>query len=302
MIYTVTFNPSLDYIVSVPNFELGKTNRTVYEQMLAGGKGINVTTVLRNLGIDSTALGFVAGFTGDELIRRMNEMGLRNDFIRIGNGFSRINLKLKDVDGTEINGMGPVIDQAGQDALMDKLKALKEGDTLVLAGSIPESMPGTIYSNILEALQGRGIRFVVDATKDLLLNVLQYRPFLIKPNHHEIGEIFGVKLETRESVVPYAKKLQEMGAVNVLVSMSGMGAVLLDENGKVHALPAPKGELVNAVGAGDSMVAGFLTGWEEKHEYEHAFRMGVATGSASAFSDLLATREEVMDVYGRLDG
>lgn len=302
MIYTVTFNPSLDYIVSVPNFELGKTNRTVYEQMLAGGKGINVTTVLRNLGIDSTALGFVAGFTGDELIRRMNEMGLRNDFIRIGNGFSRINLKLKDVDGTEINGMGPVIDHAGQDALMDKLKTLKEGDTLVLAGSIPESMPGTIYSNILDALQGRGIRFVVDATKDLLLNVLQYRPFLIKPNHHEIGEIFGVKLETRESVVPYAKKLQEMGAVNVLVSMSGMGAVLLDENGKVHALPAPKGELVNAVGAGDSMVAGFLTGWEEKHDYEHAFRMGVATGSASAFSDLLATREEVMDVYGRLDG
>ncbi len=302
MIYTVTFNPSLDYIVSVPNFELGKTNRTVYEQMLAGGKGINVTTVLRNLGIDSTALGFVAGFTGDELIRRMNEMGLKNDFIRIGNGFSRINLKLKDVDGTEINGMGPVIDQAGQDALMDKLNTLKEGDTLVLAGSIPESMPGTIYSNILEALQGRGIRFVVDATKDLLVNVLKYHPFLIKPNHHEIGEIFGVKLETRESVVPYAKKLQEMGASNVLVSMSGMGAVLLDENGGVHALPAPSGRLVNAVGAGDSMVAGFLTGWEEKGDYEHAFRMGIAAGSASAFSDLLATREEVMDVYGRLDG
>jgi 1-phosphofructokinase len=232
----------------------------------------------------------------------MNEMGLKNDFIRIGNGFSRINLKLKDVDGTEINGMGPVIDQAGQNALMAKLNTLKEGDTLVLAGSIPESMPGTIYSNILEALQGRGIRFVVDATKDLLLNVLQYHPFLIKPNHHEIGEIFGVKLETRESVVPYAKKLRDMGATNVLVSMSGMGAVLLDENGDVHALPAPKGQLVNAVGAGDSMVAGFLTGWEEKHDYEHAFRMGVATGSASAFSDLLATREEVMDVYGRLDG
>jgi 1-phosphofructokinase len=302
MIYTVTFNPSLDYMVGVPNFELGKTNRTVYEQMLAGGKGINVTTVLRNLGIDSTALGFVAGFTGDELIRRMDEMGLKNDFIRIGNGFSRINLKLKDVDGTEINGMGPVIDQAGQDALMDKLNTLKEGDTLVLAGSIPESMPGTIYSNILEALQGRGIRFVVDATKDLLVNVLKYHPFLIKPNHHEIGEIFGVKLETRESVVPYAKKLQEMGATNVLVSMSGMGAVLLDENGGVHALPAPSGRLVNAVGAGDSMVAVFLTGWEEKGDYEHAFRMGIAAGSASAFSDLLATREEVMDVYGRLDG
>lgn len=302
MIYTVTFNPSLDYIVSVPNFELGKTNRTVYEQMLAGGKGINVTTVLTNLGIESTALGFVAGFTGEELIRRMKEMGLKNDFIRIGNGFSRINLKLRDVDGTEINGMGPVIDQAGQDALFAKLNTLQEGDTLVLAGSIPESMPGTIYSNILEALQGRGIRFVVDATRDLLLNVLKYHPFLIKPNHHEIGEIFGVELETRESVVPYAKKLQEMGAVNVLVSMSGKGAVLVDENGEVHALPAPKGELVNAVGAGDSMVAGFLTGWEEQHNYEHAFRMGVATGSASAFSDLLATRPEVMEVYGRLDG
>lgn len=302
MIYTVTFNPSLDYIVSVPNFELGKTNRTVYEQMLAGGKGINVTTVLTNLGIESTALGFVAGFTGEELIRRMKEMGLKNDFIRIGNGFSRINLKLRDVDGTEINGMGPVIDQAGQDALFAKLNTLQEGDTLVLAGSIPESMPGTIYSSILEALQGRGIRFVVDATRDLLLNVLKYHPFLIKPNHHEIGEIFGVELETRESVVPYAKKLQEMGAVNVLVSMSGKGAVLVDENGEVHALPAPKGELVNAVGAGDSMVAGFLTGWEEQHNYEHAFRMGVATGSASAFSDLLATRPEVMEVYGRLDG
>jgi 1-phosphofructokinase len=302
MIYTVTFNPSLDYIVSVPGFELGKTNRTVYEQMLAGGKGINVTTVLGNLGIESTALGYVAGFTGDELIRRMGEMGLKNDFIRIGNGFSRINVKIRDFDGTEINGMGPVIDQNGLDALMEKLMKLTDQDTLVLAGSIPESMPGTIYSDILEKLEGKGIRFVVDATKDLLLNVLRFHPFLIKPNHHELGEIFGVELNTRESVVPYAAKLQEMGARNVLVSMSGMGAVLLDEEGGVHALPAPKGKLVNAVGAGDSMVAGFLTGWEEQHSYEHAFRMGVATGSASAFSDYLATRQEVMDVYTRLDG
>ena len=237
MIYTVTFNPSLDYIVSVPGFEMGKTNRTVYEQMLAGGKGINVTTVLGNLGIESTALGYVAGFTGEELVRRMEEMGLKNDFIRIGNGFSRINVKIRDFDGTEINGMGPVIDQEGLDALMEKLTKLTDQDTLVLAGSIPESMPGTIYSDILEKLQGRGIRFVVDATKDLLLNVLQYRPFLIKPNHHELGEIFGVELRTRESVVPYAAKLQEMGARNVLISMSGMGAVLLDEEGGVHMLP-----------------------------------------------------------------
>ena len=296
MIYTVTFNPSLDYIVSVPGFELGKTNRTVYEQMLAGGKGINVTTVLGNLGIDSVALGYVAGFTGEELIRRMNEMGLKNEFIRIENGFSRINVKIRDFDGTEINGMGPVIDQNGLDALMQRLLQLEEGDTLVLAGSIPESMPGTIYSDILEKLKGRGIRFVVDATKDLLLNVLQYNPFLIKPNHHELGEIFGVELSTRESVVPYAARLQERGARNVLVSMSGKGAVLLDENGGIHALPAPKGNLVNAVGAGDSMVAGFLAGWEEAHSYAHAFRMGVAAGSASAFSNYLATRDEVMKV------
>ena len=301
MIYTVTFNPSLDYIVSVPGFELGKTNRTVYEQMLAGGKGINVSTVLGNLGIENIALGYVAGFTGDELIRRMQESGLKNDFIRIRNGFSRINVKIRDFDGTEINGMGPVIGKEELNALMEKLEKLTGGDTLALAGSIPESMPGTIYSDILERHQGRGIRFVVDVTRDLLLNVLQYGPFLIKPNHHELGEIFGVELDTRESVVPYARKLQEKGARNVLDSMSGKGAVLLDEEGGVHALPAPEGTLVNAVGAGDSMVAGFLTGWEERHDYEHAFRMGVAAGSASAFSDYLATREEVMDVYGRLD-
>lgn len=300
MIYTVTFNPSLDYIVSVPGFEMGKTNRTSYEQMLAGGKGINVSTVLGNLGIENIALGYVAGFTGDELIRRMKESGLKNDFIRIENGYSRINVKIRDFDGMEINGMGPVIGKEALEALMEKLEKLVEGDTLVLAGSIPESMPGTIYSDILERLQGRGIRFVVDATKDLLLNVLKFGPFLIKPNHHELGEIFGVELRTRESVVPYAAKLQERGARNVLVSMSGEGAVLLDEEGKVHALPAPKGTLINAVGAGDSMVAGFLTGWEERHDYEHAFRMGVASGSASAFSDYLATREEVMSVYERL--
>ena len=296
MIYTVTLNPSLDYIVSVPGFELGRTNRTVYEQILAGGKGINVTTVLTNLGIESTALGFIAGFTGDELISRMKEMGLKNDFIRIDSGLTRINVKLRDFDGTEINGMGPVFRQNSMEALMEKLRRMEAGDTLVLAGSIPESMPGTIYSDILNELDGRGIRFVVDASKDLLLNVLKYHPFLIKPNHHELGEIFGVTLDTRESVVPYAAELQEMGARNVLVSMSGKGAVLLDEEGGIHMLPAPKGTLVNAVGAGDSMVAGFLAGWEEEHSYEHAFRMGLAAGSASAFSNYLATRDEVAEV------
>ena len=300
MIYTVTFNPSLDYIVSMKSFDMGMTNRTTQEQMLPGGKGINVSTVLTNLGHENTALGFVAGFTGDEIIRRLEEMKLKNDFIRIDNGFSRINVKLKDYDGTEINGMGPVIDEASQNKLMDQLRSMKEGDTLVLAGSIPESMPSTIYHDIMEKLQGRGIRFVVDATKNLLMNVLPFHPFLIKPNNHELGEIFGVDLKTRESVVPYARKLQEQGAVNVLVSMAGEGAVLLDENGEVHMHEAAKGKLVNAVGAGDSMVAGFIAGYEEKKDYEHAFRMGISAGSASAFSELLATKEEVMKVYDGL--
>ncbi len=301
MIYTVTFNPSLDYIVSMQDFEMGKTNRTSYEQMLPGGKGINVSIVLKNLGIDNTALGFTAGFTGKEILRRISEMDLKNDFIEMEEGFSRINVKLKDFDGTEINGMGPVINKEHLKLLMDRLEELKEGDTLVLAGKIPESMPDTIYEDILARLAGRGINFVVDATNNLLLNVLKYHPFLIKPNNHELGEIFGVELKTRKDVVPYAKKLQEKGALNVLVSMAGQGAVLVDINGEVHEHEAAKGKLVNAVGAGDSMVAGFIAGFEEKKDYEHAFRMGISAGSASAFSEFLATREEVLTVYSSLD-
>ena len=300
MIYTVTFNPSLDYIVSIDNFKLGKTNRTITELMLPGGKGLNVSTVLYNLGIENTALGFTAGFVGEELKRLAKETGYSCDFIDIKEGVSRINVKMKDFDGTEINGMGPVIDEGALNALMKKLDMLKNGDVLVLAGSIPSSMPSDIYSRILEALNGRGIRFVVDATKNLLLNVLQFRPFLIKPNNHELGEIFGVTLVSKDDVVPYAKKLQEMGAVNVLVSMAGEGAVFVDETGKVHQLDAPKGILVNAVGAGDSMVAGFLAGWEEQRNYEHAFKMAVAAGSASAFSELLATKDEIRTLYETL--
>ena len=300
MIYTVTFNPSLDYIVSIDNFKLGKTNRTTRELMLPGGKGLNVSTVLYNLGIENTALGFTAGFVGEELKRLAKEIGYGCDFIDIKEGVSRINVKMKDFDGTEINGMGPVIDGESLNALMKKLEMLKEGDTLVLAGSIPSSMPSDIYSQILEALNGRGIRFVVDATKKLLLNVLPFHPFLIKPNNHELGEIFGVTLESKDDVVPYAKKLQEMGAVNVLVSMAGEGAVLVDENGTEYQLDAPKGTLVNAVGAGDSMVAGFLAGWEEQRNYEHAFKMAVAAGSASAFSELLATKDEIRTLYETL--
>lgn len=301
MVYTVTFNPSLDYIISLQGFQMGLTNRTREEQMLPGGKGINVSTVLQNLGIENTALGFTAGFTGQEIERMVSEIGFQCDFIRTRAGFSRINVKLKDYDGTEINGMGPVIQEEEAENLMEKLRGLQEGDVLVLAGSIPESLPDSIYRDILAELQGEGILFVVDATKDLLLNVLEYQPFLIKPNNHELGEIFDVELKTRESVIPYAKKLQEKGARNVLVSMAGAGAVLAAETGEVYMLPAPKGTLVNAVGAGDSMVAGFLAGWLEHQSYSHAFRMGVAAGSASAFSQLLATREEIEEIYRQLE-
>ena len=300
MIYTVTFNPSLDYIVDVENFRLGMTNRTCSEQMMAGGKGINVSIVLQNLGIENTALGFIAGFTGEEIRRQVSQIGICAQFISIPEGISRINLKLRSIDGTEINGMGPTIGQAQLDALYEKLDTLTDQDTLVLAGSIPASMPSSFYSDIMERLQEKGVTFVVDATKQLLLNVLRYKPFLIKPNNHELGELFGVTLSTREAVVPYARRLQERGARNVLISMAGQGAVLVAEDSSVHLTPAPKGTLVNAVGAGDSMVAGFLAGWQEQHDYGHAFRMGVAAGSASAFSRYLATREEVERVYAQL--
>lgn len=300
MIFTTTFNPALDYIVDVEDFRLGMTNRTSFEQMFAGGKGINVSIVLSNLGIANTALGFIAGFTGEEIRRQVKAMGICEDFIMIPEGLSRINVKVRTIDGMEINGMGPTIGEKQLAAFNRQLDKLTANDTLVLAGSIPASMPESTYSDIMQRLQNHGVRFVVDATKKLLLNVLKYKPFLIKPNNHELGEIFGVELTTRESVIPYARKLQEQGARNVLVSMAGQGAVLVAEDGSVHMSPAPKGKLVNAVGAGDSMVAGFIAGWEEQHDYAHAFRMGVATGSASAFSEKLATREEVDKVYNQI--
>lgn len=301
MIYTVTFNPSLDYIVSMEkDFQIGMTNRTAAEQMFPGGKGINVSIVLKNLGIENTALGFTAGFTGKQIENEIRKMGLLTNFISINNGFSRINVKLKDYDGTEINGMGPDIDAISVDQLYKQLDRLKEGDAIVLAGSIPKCLPDSIYSDILERLLGKGILFVVDAVGDLLLNVLKYQPFFIKPNNHELGDIFNVTLNTREEVVPYAKKLQERGARNVLVSMAGEGAVLVDEEGNVHSAEAPKGKLINAVGAGDSMVAGFLAGWTMKKDYDYAFKMGVSAGSASAFSELLATKDEIEAVFSQL--
>lgn len=300
MIYTVTFNPSLDYIVSVEQFQLGVTNRTSSELILPGGKGINVSIVLKNLGIESTALGFTAGFTGDEIRRGVERMGVRAEFIRIQEGISRINLKLKSIDGTEINGRGPVIGPKEVKELMKRLNDLQKGDVLVLAGSIPASLPDDIYRDIMKRLEGREVTVVVDATKDLLLNVLEYHPFLIKPNNHELGEIFGVELRSRQEVIRYARQLQEMGARNVLVSMGGEGAVLAAADGCTFDAPAPRGKLINAVGSGDSMVAGFIAGWMERKDYHHAFKMGIAAGSASAFSEYLATREEIETIYHKI--
>ena len=302
MIYTVTVNPSLDYVVEVNSFELGMTNRTVSEKIVPGGKGINVSMVLKNLGYTSTALGFAAGFTGEELVRSLEEKGICQKFIPIKNGFTRINLKLQSVDGTEINGQGPEISEEDLQKLMHRLKELKAGDILFLAGSIPGTMPQDLYKRIIGMLNDKGVLIVVDATKELLTNVLPYHPFLIKPNHHELGEIFGVKLTTRQDVIPYAKKLQEMGARNVLISMAAEGSVLVAEDGTVVSREAPKGNLVNGVGAGDSMVAGFVAGWLMKQDYEFAYKMGAAAGSASAFSEELATKDEIQDVLMRTFG
>ena len=291
MIYTVTFNPSIDYIVRLENFTAGEINRVNYEQILPGGKGINVSIVLKNLGHASTALGFLAGFTGVAMQQMLHAFGVTDDFVRLDEGFSRINVKIKAESETEINGQGPVITEAAQRALFEKLDRLQSGDTLVLAGSIPNTLPDDIYERIMEHLDGRGIRIVVDATKNLLRRVLKYRPFLIKPNNHELGEMFGVELKTDDDIILHAKKLQEEGATNVLISMAGDGAILLTAEGVFYRSAAPKGTLVNSVGAGDSMVAGFM---ESDGSYEHAFYMGVATGSASAFSPNLATREEAL--------
>ena len=300
VIYTVTFNPSLDYIVSVKDFRPGMTNRTSSELMLAGGKGINVSIVLGNLGIKSTALGFIAGFTGDEIVRRLHNGGINSEFIKINDGISRINIKLKSIDGKEINGQGPHIDSSHIEQLMNRLRRLESGDVLVLAGSIPAGISDNIYKDIMDMLKDKGVQIVVDATSRLLTNVLEYNPFFIKPNQHELGDIFNVTLNTQEEVIPYALELKKMGAVNVCVSMGGKGAILVADDGNVYKAKAPDGILKNSVGAGDSLVAGFLSGWIEKKDYEYAFRKGVATGSASAFSERLATNGEVNDLIGKV--
>ncbi|WP_315078771.1 1-phosphofructokinase [uncultured Clostridium sp.] len=300
MINTITLNPSLDYIVKVDNFKVDSLNRSNDEEVYAGGKGINVSIVLNNLGIVNTALGYIAGFTGNEIERQVKNHGVDCDFIKLKNGISRINVKLKSNGETEINGAGPEITNDDLNKLYEKLSDLKEGDYLILSGSIPNSVPDDIYQNIMEKLLEKKVEFIVDATKDLLLKVLEYEPFLIKPNHHELAEMFNVELKNDEDIIIYGKKLQEMGAKNVLISMAGDGAILLPENGEPIKREVPKGILKNSVGAGDSMVAGFLAGYLKNNDIKEAFKMGIATGSASAFSDELAIKEEVEKLLSKM--
>ena len=295
MIYTVTFNPSLDYIITTDNLTVGEINRVTSELILSGGKGINVSTVLNHLGVENTALGFVAGFTGNEIENGFQKSGGKCDFIHLEKGLSRINVKIKAKEETEINGMGPEISEKELQQLFTQLDTLQAEDILILAGSVPTSLPQDIYQKIMARLQNKEIKIIVDATKDLLVNIMKYHPFLIKPNNHELGEIFGVKLKDKDEIINYAKKLQQMGdnQVNILVSMAGNGAIFVGANGEIYQTAAPKGTVVNSVGAGDSMVAGFTAGYLKHHSLEDAFYMGVATGSASAFSKYLATKEEV---------
>lgn len=301
MIYTLTCNPSLDYMTNVPDFQLGKTNRTISESIRAGGKGINVSVMLKNLGHDSTCLGFLAGFTGKEIAKQVEEMGLCGDFIEIPQGMSRVNVKLSSTNSiksqnlceTEINGMGPKIDEASLGKLKNTIKKIKDKDILILSGSVPKSLADTLYQNIMKQLSEKDVKILVDATGQLLLHTLPLAPFLVKPNKQELEDLFQEPIHNMEELIYYAKKIQSAGAKNVLVSLGGDGAFLLTENGKRYCAKAPKGELVNAVGAGDSMVAGFLSGYLEKGNYEFAFQMGVAAGSASAFSKGFANRQAV---------
>lgn len=301
MIYTVTFNPALDYIVFLDEMKLGDINRATRESIFYGGKGINVSTILNTLGLETTALGFVAGFTGKAIEEGLASMGMRTEFIHLPEGNSRINVKVKHGDETEINGQGPVITEEAIEELFAKLDALTEEDILILAGSIPNTLPEDIYEKILARLEKKGIRIAVDATKDLLLNVLKYHPFLIKPNNHELGEMFHTVCKTKEDIEYYAKELQKMGARNVLISMAGDGAILITEEGETIQMGTPKGKVINSVGAGDSMVAGFVAGYLKNNSYEEALKTGTAAGSATAFSEGLASIEMIQAMMEQIE-
>ena len=300
MIYTVTFNPAIDYVVHLEEVVTGMVNRSQSEEVYYGGKGINVSTILRELGVESKALGFIAGFTGLEIESVLKKLGIQTDFIHLEEGLSRINLKIKAQEETEINGQGPRIKEEDINKLFNQLDEVKDGDILVLAGSIPNTLPQNIYEKIMERLSGKNIKVVVDATQELLLNVLAYHPFLIKPNHHELSEIFNTQIQSDEEIIFYAKQLQEKGARNVLVSMAKEGAILITEEKGIHKLGVPKGVVKNSVGAGDSMIAGFIAGYLKEEDFLEALKLGTAAGSATAFSSGLATKAEIMKQFATL--
>ena len=305
MIYTITFNPALDYITQVENFKTGEINRTKTETILPGGKGLNVSIVLKNLGIENTALGFVAGFTGEELIKKLEAQGVKTDFVKVKEGITRINVKISSlnnnkVEETALNGMGPQITKENIDELLKKISNMIASDFVILSGNIPKNLENNIYEKICKILKEKGITFIVDSTQDLLINVLKYNPFLIKPNKEELEETVKCNIHTKEDIINSAKTLQEMGAQNVLVSLGNDGAILITKEGETYFSEAPKGQVINTVGAGDSMVAGFFAGYYKTKDYEYALKMGVSAGSASAFSVNLATKEEVDSIFNQL--
>lgn len=302
MIYTITFNPAIDYVMRLDGFKSGEVNRSKSEEVYFGGKGINVSVILNELGIKSVALGFVAGFTGKALEDGVKSQGIGTDFVHLSEGITRINVKIKSGDESEINGQGPVIPERAVDELFGRLDKLKKGDILIIAGSVPSTLPHDIYEKILERLDDKGISFVIDASKDLLMNTLKYKPFLIKPNKYELEEIFGARLDSFDDITSHAQKLRELGAVNVLVSLADEGSVLVDENGKVHKMGVCRGEVINSVGAGDSMVAGFVAGYVTSHDYEYALTLATACGGATAFSPGLAKRAVIDRLMEQLGG
>lgn len=296
MIYTVTLNPSIDYIVRLDKLTSGITNRTIGEEYYYGGKGINVSCVLAELDIESTAFGFVAGFTGDAIEKGIRNDKIITDFIRLKQGISRINIKIKAGEETEINCQGPHIDDSELERLFAKIDRITDGDTIVLAGNIPSTMPDDVYEHILERIKQKKVRIVVDATKKLLLNSLKYKPFLIKPNRQELSEIFETEVSTEEDIEKYAKELQKLGAKNVLISLGGNGAMLIDEFGNKHKAGVLKEKVINTVGSGDSMVAGFIAGCEKKNDYSYALKLGSVCGNATAFLSGLATKEKINEL------
>ena len=297
MVYTVTLNPALDYVMKLKALRTDDINRTDGEEIYYGGKGINVSVILTQLGIPNTALGFLGGFTGKKLEEMLKNDNVSCDFNYLKNGDTRINVKIRADKEIDLNACGPEITKEDMQSFLRKLDGIKSGDYLILAGSIPNTLPDDIYEQILERVSDRNINCVVDATGDLLKNVLKYKPFLIKPNHHELGDLFSVQIKSDDDIVKYSKKLQEMGAKNVLVSMAKDGAMLTDENGCVHKIGNAKGKLINSVGCGDSMVAGFTAGYIKTADYSYALRLGSACGNATAFSEKLATREEIERVF-----